>query len=231
MFNLPKWKQFINKFLPIFPEFKWDYVCGTRRVVLSSPEKEGFHGSEGYRFEWLEFLKPYMTKGMTIYGEIVGYANGKSIMATHSTKDLKNKAISKKYGDHVIYKYGCLEGTNKFHIYRITYTTEDGTHIDMTQAQLVQWCKDRNIEPSYDLVEPFVFDGDYEKLSALVEQLTEREDVLTEDYHDPSHVSEGVIVRVDRGTLTPLFLKSKSFVFKVMEGIASEKEVDVEDAS
>jgi hypothetical protein len=231
MIELPKWKQIVNRFAPIFPEFKWDYVVGTRRVVLDNPEKEGFHGSEGYRFEVLEKLKPYMTKGMTIYGEIVGYANGKPIMSPHHTKDLKDKAVTKKYGDTMIYKYGCLEGENKFHIYRITYTTEDGVHIDMTQQQLVAWCKDRNIEPSYDLVEPFIYDGDDQKLRRLVDELTEREDVLTEDYHDQSHISEGVIVRVDRNTTTPLFLKSKSYRFKVMEGIIQEKEVDLEDAS
>ena len=29
--------------------------------------------------------------------------------------------------------------------------------------------------------------------------------------------------------MTPKFLKNKSYLFKVMEGIASEKEVDIED--
>jgi hypothetical protein len=36
-------------------------------------------------------------------------------------------------------------------------------------------------------------------------------------------------VRVDRGTLTPLFLKSKNFYFKCLEGLCAE--ADVEDAS
>lgn len=233
LIELPKWKQLINKVLPVFPEYKWDYVAGTRRTVLMTPEKAGFHGSEAFRFQVLEALKPYMVKGMTIYCEIVGFANGKPIMQPQSTTGLKDKKVSKKYGDTVIYKYGCLEGTHDFHIYRITFTTESGETIDFTQAQLVEWCQARGIKPSHDLVKPFIYDGDSEKLLALVEQLTEREDVLTEDYHDPSHISEGVIIRVDRKTLTPLFLKSKSFRFKVLEGIAQEKEenVDLEDIS
>lgn len=48
--QLPKWKEWINKYIPIFEASSYDYVVGTRRVILDSPEKEGFHGSEGYRF-------------------------------------------------------------------------------------------------------------------------------------------------------------------------------------
>lgn len=131
----------------------------------------------------------------------------------------------------VTYKYGCKEHQNRVHVYRITLTTDDGTDIDFTQKQLVDWCNARGILPALDVVEPFIFDGDYDALAAKVEQLTERPEVMGEDYIDPTHLSEGVIVRVDRGTTTPLFLKSKNFYFKVMEGIASEKEVDIEDAS
>ena len=58
-----------------------------------------------------------------------------------------------------------------------------------------------------------------------------RPEVLTEDYHDASHVSEGVCIRVDSGSLTPKFYKSKSHAFKVMEGIAQESDVDLEDMS
>jgi hypothetical protein len=233
---LPTWKEKVNQTLnkfglnSLFAESRMDYVVGTRRVVLSEP-KEGFHGSEQFRYDILDQLKPYLSKGMTLYLEVAGYANGKPIMATHSTKDLKNKELQKKYGDVVTYKYGCKEHQNRVHVYRITLTTDDGTDIDFTQKQLVDWCNARGILPALDVVEPFVFDGDYDALSAKVEALTERPEVLGEDFIDPTHLSEGVIVRVDRGTTTPLFLKSKNFYFKVMEGIASEKEVDMEDAS
>lgn len=228
---LPKWKQWVNKVYPVFPTEKYDYLVGTRRVLLDTPEKEGFHGSEGYRFEVANKIFPYLSKGMQVYLEVVGWANGKPIMPPHNIKDLKDKAYSAKYGDQIIYKYGALEGTCKFHIYRVTLTTEDGATVDYTQQQLVQWCKDRGFDPAFDIVEPFVYDGDQSALVELVDKLTERPEVLTEDYHDSSHISEGVIVRADRNTLTPLFLKSKSYTFKVLEGIISEKEVDIEDIS
>ena len=231
---LSKWKSKINSLLPwnVFKnKAKYEYVAGTRRVILDSPAKEGFHGSEQYRFDVLETLKPFLEKGMTVYGEIAGYANGKPIMSNHSTKDLKDKKITKKYGENITYSYNCKEHEHRFHVYRITFTTVDGNTIDFTQQQLVDWCANRNIKFAMDVCTPFIYNGNWEELSAKVESLTERPDVLGEDYIDPSHPSEGVIVRVDRGTLTPLFLKSKSYIFKVMEGIASEKTIDIEDVS
>lgn len=231
MVDLPKWKQLVNKIIPMFPDFKYDYVVGTRRVVLQDSGKEGFHGSEGFRFEVMEAVKPYLTKGMTLYGEIAGYANGKPIMSTHSTSMLKDKKVSKQYGDTIVYKYGCVEGAYRFHIYRITMTNDEGFVTEFTQPQLVKWCNDRGILPAMDVVEPFVFNGDYDNLSTLVEFLTERPEVGGADFIDPSHLSEGVIIRVDNQELSPLFLKSKNFYFKCLEGIAQEKEVDLEDIS
>lgn len=231
LLQLPKWKQLVNRVINIFPTEKYDYVTGSRRVVMDNPQREGFHGSEGFRFEITESLKPYLTKGMTVYGEASGYVNGRPIMAVHSSSTIKDKNFKKKYGENIVYKYGCNESQYRFHIYRITITTEDGNTIDFTQPQLVQWCVDRGFIPALDVVEPFIYDGDEGKLRALVEELTERPALLTEDYVDPEIPSEGVIIRVDRGTQTPLFLKSKSFVFRVMEGHATDEGIDEEDAS
>lgn len=228
--KMPKWKEFLNKVVPLFDEeYEYEYVAGTRRVILDDPEKEGFHGKEQYRFDVLELLKPYLDKGMTVYGEIAGYANGKPIMSVHQTKSLKDKNFTKKYGKDVVYKYNCVEGHYRFHVYRITMTNDEGNTIDFTQQQIVKWCNDRGLIPAYDVIDPFFYDGDSDKLMTLVESLTERPEVLTEDYHDPSHVSEGVIIRIDNGNTTPVFFKNKSYAFKVLEGIASEKTVEVED--
>lgn len=225
--QLPKWKELINKVLPVFPTKEYKYLTGTRRVILKDPEGSGFHGSDAYRFEVTEALKPFLSKGMTLYGEIVGYVNGSPIMSTHSTEGLKDKSLNKKYGKTITYKYGCLEGTYKFHIYRITMTTEDGEVSEFTQPQLVKWCKDRGLDPAYDVVEPFIYDGNIDALTTLVEALTERPEVLCEDYHDSSQISEGIIIRADNGNLQPLFLKNKSYYFKVLESICEE--VDIED--
>lgn len=218
--------------LGVFQAETWEYLVGTRRVVLfpdKDQNKQGFHGSEAYRFEILEQLKPYLTKGMTVYGEIAGYANGKPIMGTHSTDGLKDKKFKKKYGPTMTYAYGCKEHEYRFHIYRISYTTEDGQELDFTDMQIQDWCSQRGLNGPQLLCEPFIYDGNSEVLAELVEAYTEREGLLTEDYLDPSHITEGVIVRVDHGTETPKFYKSKSYAFKVLESIIQE-DFDYEDS-
>lgn len=230
---LANWKKRVNKIYPFFKQEQvYEHVVGTRRVVLNTPEKDGFHGSEAFRFDIANKILPHLSKGVTAYYEVFGWVNGKPIMPKHSLEAVKNKEYVKKYGKEVVYSYGCVEGTHSYHIYRITYTTHSGEIVDLTQSQLVKWCKDRDLPCSLDVIEPFVYDGDQDKLVAVVEQLTERPEVLTEDYTDPRIISEGVIIRVDRGTPTPLFLKSKSFIFRVMEGHAEDNgDVAIEDIS
>lgn len=234
------WEKIAKRLFGTFPgEENWEYLAGTRRVVLypGDREKEGYNGPETYRFEWLDKLKPYLTKGMTVYGEIVGYANGKPIMAMHDTKVLNDKKYTEKYGERMVYKYGCPEGTNRFIIYRITYTTQDGDTLDFTVPQIEKWCEDRGFECSRRVHYDIKYVGDKAALCESVNGLTEREwwgqevPVLTEDWYDASHIAEGIVIRVDHGGTTPMFLKNKSFVFKVLEGIATLDTVDTEDAS
>lgn len=223
-----KWYQRLREALAgkrVYPRTLWDYVVGTRNVVLTAG-KEGFHGSEQFRFDVAESLKPHMTKGMTVYGEIAGYANGKPIMAVHSSKSLKDKAFTKKFGDNVVYKYGCAEHEYRFHIYRITYLNHDGVNVDFSQAQLDQWCKDRQILGPLEVHPPMIYDGNEGKLRALVAELTERKELLGEDFIDPSIPSEGIILRVDTGKMNPYFLKSKAYHFRVMESL--EEVADLE---
>lgn len=225
--ELPKWKQLVNKIAPIFSSEEWKHVVGTRNVVLTEG-KEGFHGSEQFRFDVMESLKAYMTKGMTIYGEIAGYANGKPIMAVHSGKAAKDKAFLKKYGENIVYKYGCGEHEYRFHIYRITQLTQDGVNVDFSQKQLEQWCADRGILGPVEVAPQEVYDGDLDKLLAKVEALTERTETLCDDVIDGSHPSEGVIIRVDTGKMNPYFLKSKSYYFRSLESLCEA--IDREDA-
>lgn len=228
--ELPKWRQLINKIRPeFFPTWQWGHVVGTRNVVLTSSEKEGWHGSEQFRFDVAKEIASHLEKGMQCFGEIVGFVNGKSIMPSHSIKSLKDKAYTKKYGDNINYTYGCAEHEFKYHVYRLTYLTEEGKNIDFTQKQLEQWCKDRQIPYTLEVSPQEIYDGDVDKLMAKVEYLTERPDVLTEDFTEPKHISEGIILRIDTGKHQPYFLKSKSFAFKACEGICEV--VDTEDCA
>lgn len=226
--ELPKWKQLINKAVPVFPTEKWQHIVGTRNVVLTE-KKDGFHGSEQFRFDVMERLKPYMDKGMTVYGEIAGYVNGKAIMALHSGKASKDKAFLKKYGESITYSYGCKGHEYRFHIYRITQQNQEGQNIDFSQKQLEQWCADRQLLAPLEVAPQEVYDGDAEKLCAKVEILTERSEFLSEDIIDASHPSEGIIIRIDDGKMKPAFLKSKAYYFRVMEGHCEA--LDTEDAA
>lgn len=234
--------------LGLFKDESWEYVAGTRRVVLyqEDSEKIGFNGPEAWRLEWLEKLKPYLDRGVTVYGEIIGYANGAPIMATHDVTKLGDKRYEEKYGKTMVYKYGCPEGTNRFIIYRVTYTTPMGedsksVEIDLTVDQLKHWCDSRGLECTREIhrrVE--VYTEDVKKgLIGLAEALTnddsvvgpEEKLVLDEDWYDPSHIREGIVIRVDYKDTTPTFYKNKSWTFKVLEGIAQETTIDLEDAS
>lgn len=216
--QLPLWKRLVNKVINIFPTSEYQHVVGTRNCILDNGDKEGHHGKEQWRFDVAKQIEPHLTKGMCIYGEIVGFVNGKPIMPNGDIKALKDKAYLKKYGETNVYAYGCKEHEFKFHIYRITLQCGQEV-IDFTDMQLKHWCNSRGFTPTLDVCEPFVYDGDQEALIKKVEYLTERPDCLTEDYTDPSHISEGVILRCDYGGLTPKFYKSKSYHFRVLEGM------------
>jgi len=226
------WQKIKNK-LGLFKAESWEYLAGTRNVILYPDQvpKAGFHGKEQFRFDILTELRFHLEKGMTIYGEIAGYVNGSPIMARHSTKSLKDKAFKKKYGETITYDYGCKETEWRFHIYRISYVTEKGSELDFTSKQIEGWCEKHSFLPHHEIHKPMIYDGDMVSLSNLVESLTERPEVLTEDYIDPSHISEGIVLRVDHAGQRPRFYKNKSYAFKVMEGIAKEEEVDLEDVS
>ena len=227
--NLPKWKKFVNKFAPVFPTQEWKLVVGTRNVVLDGNPKDGFHGSEQFRYDVAKSLEPYLEKGMTVYGEIAGFANGTSIMPPHDTKVLKDKAFTKKYGEKVVYTYGCKEHEYRFHIYRITRLTHSGENVDMSQKEMEKWCEDRGILSTIEVHPQMIYNGDEDALKELVESLTELPETMTADVIDSSHPSEGIIIRADSGNKTPKFYKNKSYVFKCMEGICEV--VDTEDAS
>lgn len=79
---------------------------------------------------YAKLLEGKIEKGITLYGEIVGYtSSGKYIQSG--------------------YHYGCKEGESKFYVYRITYTTPDGNVIEFTDSQIRQYAslRDLNVVP------------------------------------------------------------------------------------
>lgn len=223
--TLPKWKRLINTMIPVFPTEVYEHLVGSRNVVLRNPEKPGFHGSESFRFSIMEELKPHLQKGMCLYVEIVGSVNGKSVMPPHNIKELKSKEYLAKYGESITYLYNCKNHEFKFFIYRITMTGTDGEIYEFPQKHLEKWCQDRGIAHTTEIHPQVVYDGNEDALKDLVIKLTERPEVLTEDYVDGSHISEGIIIRIDSGEGTS-FMKSKSIAFKIMEGTLKVDDIE-----
>lgn len=223
--QLPKWKELVNRVVNIFSASQYELVVGSRNVLLKNPEKEGFHGSESFRFEVAKALEPHLTDGMQVYGEIVGYVNGRPVMPPHSIKALKDQSYVDKYGESVIYSYGCADHEYKYFVYRITVEDVAGNIHEFDQQKLEAWCQQRGIAHTLEIFPQVVYDGDVGKLKTLVERLTERHEVLTEDYEDPRHISEGIIVREDYKGRTK-FYKSKSIAFKICEGILTVDDME-----
>ena len=229
------WEKLLNR-VGMFKSTTWEYVVGTRNVTLymNDMDKEGFHGTEQFRFDAMEKVKPYLEKGMTIYAELSGYANGKPIMGKHDVTKLKDKRYTKKYGKTIEYSYGCTEDQTRLDIYRISYTNESGVQLDYTYPQMKVWCDKYDLNCSMEVAESYIYSGTpyaKRKLIRQMEELSDRPEVLTEDYYDPSHINEGIILRVDYDGLIPKFYKKKSYAFKVLEGIFKDTNVDIEDAS
>ena len=207
-------------------ETKWNTLLGSRRVVLKDYDEDslGFYGSNEFRYQTVKSFKDYLNKGETIYYEIVGWATEDTPIMAHDTSSLK--VIRKEYGDRMVYSYGCAQGMAAIYVYRITQTNEDGVSIELSWNQIKARCNELGINYTPEMCDPFVA-KDSDSLKELVVSWTAGRDVT-----DPSHIREGVVVRVDSDTGT-MFLKNKSFDFGVLEGYIKDDEnyVDLEEIS
>jgi RNA ligase len=94
--------------------YEYDLVWASQTVLKGagnfSNNKQGYYKEDVWGY-WAKKLEPYLLKGMTVYGEIVGY--------TPSGKWIQRE-----------YDYGCKVGESKLFIYRITEVTPDGEVVE-----------------------------------------------------------------------------------------------------
>ena len=203
--------------------YKIDTLVGTRRVIISD-DSVGFH-SDALREN---AAKPFVGKlhpGETVYYEVIGWDGDRTIMPGASTDKL-DKEEQKKYGERVEYTYGVPKGEIDVYVYRIAVTLDDGRQIDLPWEAVKKRCQELHVKHVVECVEPFIFDGDYEKLEKLVEDLTDGEDLIY-----PAIPREGVCIRAERYP-TPLVVKNKSYTFKVIEQIIKDNgDLDKEEVS
>ena len=217
-------RGFFRKLFKMKPKTKPAYVLGTRRCVVTE-NHEGFYGNDQFRLQHHEALEPYIEDGMEIFYEVVGYygqGSEQTIMPSCDNKKINDKNIIKEFGPRTVFSYGCQPGESKMFIYRIT--SQNGEK-EWTPDEIKSWC-DKHGFNYVPIVDTFEF--------TTTEDLLDRINKYFEDLRDPigkTHIKEGVVVRiVNRRTFTAY--KSKTYEFKVLEGLVKDSETmpDMEEA-
>ena len=216
-------KGFLQKlYYKIKPHYK--YISGTRRVVLQDFDG-GFYGDNAFRAAYHNFFKGKLRKGETVYYEIVGYVNETTpIMGIANNKKMNDKEFVKKYGETTTFSYGCKPGESKMYIYRMTYTSLDGTVIEYPWSLVKRRCEEMGATPVMDL-DRFIYTNEQD-LYARIDKWLDIDDPIGK-----THINEGVVARLEDKPIFTAF-KKKSFAFKVLEGLIKENAdtPDIEEA-
>ena len=105
-------------------------LYSSRTVIKNqdiNPNQQGGYYWEDIWGIYAKLLEWKIEKGITLYGEIVGFTPSRAY-------------IQKGY------HYGCSTWQSRFYCYRITSTTPDGNVIEFTDSQIRQYCGLRSIE-------------------------------------------------------------------------------------
>jgi hypothetical protein len=210
-------------------KYKYDYLVGTRNVILGELRSDGSVGKDGFYSD--EFRKqaalPFLgklVKGEVVYYEVVGYqAYNSPIMGEIAVKD---SSIKKIYGNKVVYSYGCKNGDFDIYVYRIAYQNQDGNSIDLPWHEVKSRCMELGVKSVPEI------DHRLQQTWTIAEDALDRigRYIDIPSPIDSSHPMEGVVLRVEGDK--PEFYKEKSFIFKVLEGIIKDSnQVDIEEAS
>ena len=217
-------RGFFRKLFKMKPKVKPAYVLGTRRCVVTE-NHEGFYGNDQFRIPHHKALEPYIEDMMEVYYEVVGYygkGSEQTIMPSCDNKKINDKNFIKEFGPRTVFSYGCQPGESKMFIYRIT--SQNGEK-EWTPEEIKSWCDEHSFN-YVPIVDTFEF--------TTTEDLLDRINKYFEDLRDPigkTHIKEGVVVRiVNRRTFTAY--KSKTYEFKVLEGLVKDSETmpDMEEA-
>jgi hypothetical protein len=239
--KLPWWKRAVNRFLPVYQTEQWKHLTGSRNVILDRREGTGFHPDK-FREEAAQRFHGKLHKGETVYYELVGYQGiGKPIMDRHSTAGLNDKSISARYGESIVYHYGCQDGLYEAYVYRITMTNEDGVSFDLPWDCVKTRCNEMGVMHVPELaISTDYLNGlmhEHGMDHEMIDECVISELDLVNECNDPvgqTHPTEGVCVRIE-GTGSPRahIYKHKSFTFGLLEGYIKERAdyVDAEEAA
>lgn len=233
------WKDKIAKWLSDVPTVKYDELWSSRKVVKNQYyNKEvngGYYGCDIWG-EAHKVLRPYLTKGLTLYYEIIGY-----LPTGAAIQSMSGKAFDYGYDlpifDPATQTYKCEYGVNYgIQIYRITYTNPDGIVYEFSARQVQQWCKDKGLVPVTELYYGYAKDL-YPDLSTsehwnenFIERLANDKNFYMEELSPTCHNDvphEGIVIRNENG-------RSEAFKLKCIRFLEGESkaldrgEVDIE---
>jgi hypothetical protein len=141
--------KFLSRFLPIETQ-EWQYLNGTRRVVLEESSGSQFHDPT-IRENALNYFNGNLRKGETVYFEIVGYeTSGSLIMSSVDIKKLNDKEFTNRWKQHgntdMAYTYGCEPKKSEVYIYRITNTNVEGHSVDLSWDDVIRRCGELGVK-------------------------------------------------------------------------------------
>lgn len=230
------------------PVYEYDYITGTRRVVLDD-FSGGFYGSNEFREPHAEKFRGKLHKGETVYYEVVGFTDtGAPIMGACSNKKVNDKNFIKQYGETTIFSYGCSPyGYNSnrivddecfdctpithapqsnIYVYRMTMTNKDGDVVEYTPDFMRYRCEQMGVECVPAFWGGFIPDNPGSKDDPTITPGEWIKNKAKQYYDGPdpigkTHIREGVVVRiVNRPKFTAY--KHKNTNFKILEGIIKE---------
>lgn len=157
------WDKILRRPGKIYTEY--DYVTGTRRVVLDSKHDGGYYDDNSFRHYMAKKFEGKLRKGEVVYYEIVGFVNANTpIMASVKNSKIKDKEFTKQYGEETVFSYGC-ERTGDFepayngdnatnyvpprcevYVYRMTMVNEDGDVVEMSPDQMRIRCEQMGVK-------------------------------------------------------------------------------------
>lgn len=211
---------------------KYGNIYSSRGVIknefINQGVTSGFYKTDIWG-EYNKILSPYVDKGMSLYGEIVGYLTG------------SQKMIQKSYD------YGCMEGENYFMPYRIVTKNENGVKKEWNVSDVEKWTKKllkehpelkKNVHPI-----KILYHGTLANLYPEI-SVTEHwhENILEALKNDKIHFGmeenepfcknkvprEGIVLRIDDDEKAEAFkLKCLKF-YNYEKGLIDKGEVDIE---
>lgn len=185
---------------------KYEFIASSRTVIrgIGQTSENYFHSSNPH-LTAAQKVHPFLHKGETVYGEIVGYeSNGKEIQKG--------------------YDYGCEKEKSEILIYRITQTNVDGVSIDMDMKYVQERALELGVNPVpliyYGKAKDFLTENDpawdERNFSEVLLAKLSKEYVEIGDckYCKNKVPSEGIVLRIEKTTPIPLKLKQLSFVMR-----------------